>query len=333
MMLRYRAMKCKSGTMWEEASTQLLAAIRGKMAKAVLSQRLGYIGNPVRDWEAGRRFPTMGETLRTAALRNIDVHAAFRAFHPQSAHGLSDCTDTSIAQWLTLLTGTIPISELASRTGLSRFRLRRWLKGESRPRLPDFLRLLDGITGRASDLVAELVDIKSVPALASLHKERTAAKDLAFVEPWTEAVMRLLETEAYVHLPQHDPVWISQKLGIATQLVERCTQLMLEAGAIRQEDGRLRPTESLTVYTGSNRRQVLQLKEHWSEVARTRVQQAKPQDWFSYNLMSLTHADLENVEALLKNTYSEIRSIVATSQPEQTVALVQLSLVHWNVQE
>lgn len=204
-------------------------------------------------------------------------------------------------------------------------------KGKSRPRLPDFLSLLDGITGRASDLVAALVNIQKVPVLLELHKERTAAKDLAVVEPWTEAVMRLFETESYLDLPRHDSAWVAARLGVAVALVERCTESMLKAGVISFKEGRIRPTNKLNVYTGSNQRQALGLKEHWSVVGHTRLQEANPDDWFSYNLMSLSQSDLHKVEKLLKDTFKEIRSIVATSSPEETVALAQLSLVHWKV--
>lgn len=319
------------GQMWDRASSEILGAIRGRESKAGLSRRLGYLSNPVRDWEAGRRFPTCAEALRVAMLRKIDVRLAFARFHRPSADQLSDCSDESVARWLTTLTGTIPILELAKRTDQSRFQIGRWLKGDSRPRFPDFLRLVDGITGRASDLVAELVDINKVPALLALHTERSAAKELAFVEPWTEAVMRLFETDGYLTLPNHDPVWVAQRLDISEELVDRCISRMVKAGVVKFDKKHFRVVDKLTVYTGSNQERVLRLKEHWSEVGHARLQKAEPDDWFGYNVMSLSQSDLDRVEALLKNTFNEIRSIVATTPTEETVALAQLSLVRWKV--
>jgi transcriptional regulator with XRE-family HTH domain len=40
------------------------------------------------------------------------------------------------------------VQDLAARTGLSRYSISRWLRGLAKPRLPDFLRLVDAISGR-----------------------------------------------------------------------------------------------------------------------------------------------------------------------------------------
>lgn len=68
----------------EAAAQQFLRALRGKRSQRAFARRLGYRGNPMTDWEHGRRYPTAQEALRAAARVNIDVRAAFARI----AHGV-----------------------------------------------------------------------------------------------------------------------------------------------------------------------------------------------------------------------------------------------------
>src|SRR6187200_710736 len=54
---------------------------------------------------------------------------------------------------LTAIRGTTPVAHLAARAGCSRFAIARWLNAAAQPRLPDFFRCVDAITGRLPDLV------------------------------------------------------------------------------------------------------------------------------------------------------------------------------------
>lgn len=74
----------------EIVARQFLRAVRGARSQAAFSRKLGYRGNPVADWEAGRRFPTAEEALRACERVGIDVHAAFHRFHPVAAPALGE---------------------------------------------------------------------------------------------------------------------------------------------------------------------------------------------------------------------------------------------------
>src|SRR5262245_15915722 len=141
----------------ELVARQLVRAIRAHRSQEAFSRRLGYTSNPVADWEAGRRFPTGAETLRACLLLGIDVQAAVSRFSATEAALLGECDDGDVASWLAALRGNLAIKDLAARVGESRYAVSRWLTGDTRPRLPEFLRLVDGLTNRLSDLVAELV--------------------------------------------------------------------------------------------------------------------------------------------------------------------------------
>jgi transcriptional regulator with XRE-family HTH domain len=192
-----------------------LRAVRGKRSQIAFARRLGYRANPITDWENGRRFPTAAEALRAACRAGISVSDALGRFHaakPPTQAELLAGAPTQVAAWLSALRGSTPIGEIASRAARSRFAVARYLRGEAEPRLPDFLCLVDAITGRLPDLIGELVPIESVPTLFLRHRTAAAAKRLAFEEPWTEAVLRLLETSAYQARPAHDAAWIASQL-------------------------------------------------------------------------------------------------------------------------
>ena len=75
---------------------------------------------------------------------------------------------------------------------------------------------------------------------------------------------------------------------------------------------------------------VRSLKAHWATAGLSRIADPKADDIFSYNVCSLSHGDLDRIRGLLRATYREIRSIVAASAPEETVALVNLQLMEWS---
>jgi transcriptional regulator with XRE-family HTH domain len=308
------------------AAAQFLRAVRGKRSQVAFARRLGYRANPITDWEHGRRFPTAAEALRAAHRSGIDIAAAFRRFHPAEP---PTPEPAALAAWLSALRGSTALSELSRRCGVSRFALGRWLSGQAQPRLPDLFLLVDAITGRLPDLVAELVPIDQVPALVERHRAAAAARHLAFEEPWTEAVLRLLETASYLALPEHQPGLIASRLGISLEREERCLQRLEHAGIIRLRSGRYEVQGALSVDTRAAPEAVQRLMSHWADVALQRFPYGHEADLFAYNVFSISRSDLMRVHELLRGTYRELRSIVASSEPSETAALLNLQLVEW----
>jgi hypothetical protein len=232
-----------------------------------------------------------------------------------------------LCDWLTRARGSTPIGELARRCGHSRFAVARWLAGQAQPRLPDFFALVDAITGRLPDLVAELVAIDEVPALVQRYRAASAAKRLAFEEPWTEAIVRLLETVAFASAARHEPGRLAHALEITLDDEQRCLDKLVSAGVLRAQSGRYEVTGALTVDTRGDPAALRGLLSHWSEVALRRVGQGHGNDFFAYNVLSVSHADLARIRELLRSSYREIRSIVAASEPAETAAVLNLQLV------
>ncbi|HTQ07949.1 MAG TPA: DUF4423 domain-containing protein [Polyangiaceae bacterium] len=315
---------------FELAAAEILRALRGRRSQRAFARRLGYRANPITDWEHGRRFPTAVEALRAAHLAGLDVTKAFVEFHaappPEKASG----GRYGLAAWLSTIRGTTPVAHLALRAGVSRFAMARWLGGTAQPRLPDFLRCVDAITGRVPDLVAGLVPIESVPSLFARHGAMRAARRIAFDAPWTEAVLRVLEISDYRGLALHDDGFVAQRLGIPVQTVRDALERLETARVIRLEDGRWREDRPLTVDTRGTPDAMNALLAHWSAVAGRRIGARRPRDFFAYNVMSSSRADYERIRDLLRRTFREIQSIVAASEPSERVALLNLELLEFD---
>lgn len=303
---------------------ELLRALRGQRSQVSFARRLGYKGNPVADWEAGRRFPTALEMLRAYEKVAGDVAEAFARFHPSTPDRLPDGT-LDVGAWLSALRGSASAQDIAARARLSRHQVSRWLRGQTQPRVPDFLRVLDAITGRATDLVAELVPIDRVPSALRDWQRRQAARNLAHEEPWTEAIVRVIESRRYRELPAHSAEFVADALELPLDLVQRCLDKLDAAGIIARRGPRYEPAQALTVDT----RAVGKLREHWAGVAAERVRAPRPDDIFSYNVLSASRADMERIDALLRATFREIRMIVANTSEDEVAALVNLQLVRW----
>jgi hypothetical protein len=256
---------------------------RGKRSQVAFARRLGYRGNPIADWESGRRWPTAQRALHACSVAGIGAREA------------------------------------------SRHQISRWLSAEAAPRLPEFLRLVEAMTGRISDLIAELVPIDGVPCLAEMHTRREAARRLAYEEPWTEAILRVLEIADYRALPEHVPGFIGERLGIELETETRCLAKLLHAGVIRRVGAHYLTVGSLTVDT----RSVSRLKAHWTEAALARLLDPGADDLFSYNVFSASSADLVRIRELLRATYREIRSLISATDADESVALINLQFLQW----
>lgn len=316
--------------LFERVAAEVLRALRGKRSQRALARRLGYRANPITDWEHGRRFPTAAETLRAARIVGVDVTRAFSEFHIAPPPVVDSAGRFEIAPWLEAIRGSTPVAHVASRAGRSRFAVSRWLRAGAEPRLPDFFRCVDAITGRLPDLVAALVPIESVASLAARYRSMRAARRLAFDAPWTEAVLRVLEIRDYQALETHDDGFVARRLGIPVEVACAAVAGLEAAAIIRFENGLWRQDRPLSVDTRGSRDDLSMLLRHWSAVGYRRIAERRSSDFFSYNVMSVSRADYERIRDLLRRTFREIQSVVAASEPSERVAVMNLELLEFD---
>lgn len=315
----------------EVEAAQFLRALRGRRSQAAFARRLGYRGNPITNWERGKRFPTAVEVLRCADLLKRDVAGALRRFSPnirvEKDEGLY-----RLDSWLDELRADTSIQALAEQSGYSRFSVRRWLRGEAQPRLPDFFRLLDAITGRLPEWVECFVPIEQVPSLLPRYRQVLAARRVAFDAPWCEAILRVIETRHYQEREQDVPGFLARVLGITPQEEDRCLELLLSSGLLAREQGKLVVTSSQLVDTQGGKAALRRLKQHWSAIAVARLGQPPVEgDLFAYNVISVSKPDFDRIRDTLRATFREIRSVVAASEPAEVVAVLNLQAVQFPV--
>ncbi len=321
------ALRERDAELYRRAAVEVLRAIRGKRSQIAFARRLGYRSNPITDWEHGRRHPTVNEVLRAAQLSRLPVRQAFANFHPSTPPDDAD-GKWAIDEWLRGLRGRTSIVELAQRVNRSRYSVSRWLAGHTTPKLHEFLELVDALTGRAPDWVAELVPIAQVPSLQTIHRQTEAAKTLAFELPWTEAILRVLETTAYQTHPDLTHEALAAWLGIDVAEFDVALRGLLDAGVIRREGPGYRVVSTLSVDTRVAPQGMRQLRTHWLRLALERAERGE-RDWFAYNLLSVSRADLQLIQERLRQAFRETRGIVAASEPSECAALVLMQLVHF----
>ena len=310
-------------------ASDLLKALRGGRSQSGFSKRLGYSSNVQYLWESGRAFPRASRFFQIARKVGLEPDAAVARLYATRPAWLDDSgleTPAGIAALLSDLKGSRSILDVARVSGQSRFAIARWFKAEAEPRLPDFLRLLDALTLRLLDFLEGLVDPSLLESVAPAWQRLQAARLTAYEAPWSHAVLRALELEAYRKQKTHVPGWIAARVGITREEEERGLKLLQASGQIRRRRGRFEVVESMAVDTRRDPEGARRLREFWAREAVRRLE-ADPDVPFAYNLFSVSHADLERIRALQRSYFRELRAIVAESNPAQAVALVTMGLV------
>lgn len=312
----------------ERVAREVLRALRGPRSQVQLARRLGYSSNPVAEWEGGRRWPTAAEVLRICRLTGVDVEGSVARFHPQAAAAFGPAEAPQVGAWLAALHGDRSIADLARQVGQSRSTVSRWLAGHTAVRWPDFLEVVDAITGRLPDLVAEWVPIAAVPSLQARFEQGQHARRLLFDHPWATAILACLQTTRFAGAPTPSAAAVAEALGLDEAVVQRCLEALEVAGVWVHEGGRYRElpgrliVDTLAIPGGPDR-----LRRHWAAVAMERLATRGPDDQYGYAVFSVSREDLERLRELHRAYYRQVRAIVAASAPTDVVAVLNLQLI------
>lgn len=313
---------------FDQVASEFLRAIRGKRSQPAFCRRLGYKSNVAYTWESGRGFPTAARALWAAERVGVPVRQAYEEFYQRTPTWLQNAdpaTPEGVALFLSDLKGRTSILELASYSGKSRFAIARWLKGETEPKLPEFFQLVECSSLRLVDYVEQLVDPRKLPSLRERWEAMQTARRLAYEAPWTQAVLRAMELDAYKALPLHEPGWIARRIGIDATVEAESLALLTQTGQVRLHEGRYTLAEVHALDTRKNPAAALRLRTWWGQQALERF--ARGNRGMMYNLISVSAADLDRLRELQKAYFNEVRTIVAQSQPIERVALATVQLL------
>ncbi len=307
---------------YERLAAELLRALRGKRSQQALCRRLGFKSNVVHQWERGHSFPTAARALQVAARVGVDVQGALREFYRTAPRWLDEqepTTPAGVAAFLSDLRGSTSLVELARYSGKSRFAIARFLSGDAEPRLPDFLRLIEAASLRLLDFIEQLVDPRELPSVRQQWEQLTVARRLAYDEPWSQAVLRALELSSYAALPCHEEGWIARRIGITEQEEAECLKRLNESGQILWQGSRWQIKQVMALDTRRDPDAARRLRAWWLRRGAARVEAGDR--GLMYNLLGVSSADLERLRELQKAYLTEVRAIVARSEPVEHVVL------------
>jgi hypothetical protein len=196
------------------------------------------------------------------------------------------------------------------------------------------LSFIEATTQRLLEFLGEATGPVPLPSIAAAYEDLQRQRDLAYRRPWSHAVLRVLELEAYRSLPRHEPSFIAARLGISLEEEEQCLSALLRAKQIRRRAGRYSVARVLAVDTRQDPAGNLALKRHWFAAASARLErQGVAADALaSYNLFAISDADLERVRQAHLDYYERVRAIVAESKHPSRVVLTVIGLLPLSLQ-
>jgi transcriptional regulator with XRE-family HTH domain len=314
---------------FEQIARQLLRAVRGTRSQVAHSRRLGFRSNVAAKWESGQRMPTAAEAIAHGKRLGKDPTPALRALNPNAAVALGTELEPAIAAWLRALKGSQRLLTIAERSGLSRYSVGRFLAGDSEPRLPQFLALLDALTDRLEDFVDAWVGIDQVPSLALRLARSRAARDALFQRPLCLAVMCLLDTRP-LDLPAKPQLErLATTLDRPRRAIREALDTLAEGSVISFDKDRYVLSGSLTVDAHATPELEIAAKSYWTRVAHERARRPTPEDVCSYNVFSVGKKDYAALKELQREFYRGARALIAASEPTDLAGLLVVQLVAW----
>ncbi|MEQ1567062.1 MAG: helix-turn-helix domain-containing protein [Myxococcota bacterium] len=306
--------------------SELLRALRGRRSQVAFSRRLGFRSNVAHAWETGRRYPDAPDVWQAARALGLPVDLNLtRFFGGEPGPGVDPGTADGTAALLRHLRREQPIADLAAAAGRSRHQVSRWLNGVAIPRLPDWLAMVDACTRRVLDWIAIFVDPASLPSAAEAWERLEAARTLLLTAPHAQVVLVATDLDAYRALPAHDDRWLARLLGLEVWEVAGAIDRLVHAGLLERQGPSYAPAVAATVDTRRHPDTGRALKVYWAEAVRRRLD--APGASVSTNVFTVSAADHQRILELYRNTFRQMRAIVAASAPAERVVLIQQALI------
>lgn len=300
---------------------ELVRAVRGKHSQTAVSRWLGYATNALYRWESGQDAPTAARFFSLATRCKVDVVGGLHRFWRGSPYVPVDLTEPNgVAALLRQVRGKVPISTVAERAGATRSQVSRWLSGATEPRLPQFLGVMEAASLRLLDFVAELVDPALLPSVSDAHRTIEGLRQAAHSAPWTQAILRCVELVDFCVSVEATANWISRRIGVPEADVSQGLTLLELTGQVERRDGRFHIAQTVALDTRRDAESSRAQRLFWLEVGKARLEARQPGLW-SYNVFGVSKADFVRLQQLHASYYSQMRSVIASSEPVETVAV------------
>lgn len=315
----------------EQLSQELMKLLRGSLSQREFGKALGFTSNVAYAWESGRRFPEASVFLKAVKLAKPSCCQAFLELIAASPElvALRWGTPHFVQKLLVHLAGDASNAEMSSQLKVDRNTFARWLVGETEPRLPDFLKVLETGTQRLLDLVALLVDPAELSSTRDAYRDLKLQRKLAYDLPWSHALLRGLELTQYRTRAKHSIAELARSVGLSARRAERFLGELQKAGQVRWTGTHYEGTRILTVDTRADPRGNAKLKRHWARVSLRRLEDASApaEAFFSYNLFAVDEVTFQRIRQLHAEYFERVRSLVEESSGTDRVVLMNQQLV------
>jgi hypothetical protein len=194
------------------------------------------------------------------------------------------------------------------------------LRGSAEPRLPEFLCLVDIATRRLPDWLATLTDPARLPSLAREWKQLCLAREAAYSQPWSHAVLRALELAELPVGRARQIQWIGERLGIGSADVSGALELLEQTEQVVCTRRGYSPRATRVINTAPEPERARQLKSTWTRVALERLDQAAPGN-FGYALFAVSRKDMVKLRDLHLDYLRAMQQLIAASEPNECVGL------------
>lgn len=316
----------------EPLCCELMKHLRAGDSQREFSRVLGFSSNVAYVWETGRRFPEASVFFKAAHKREPQFAARLLSRLRLASPVLGSAslrTARGVHRLVEYLCHDANRSELARRVGVDRTTLSRWINGQTEPRLPDLLRLVEATTQQLLTVVAMLADPAELPSIRDAYRDHQLQRRLAYDIPWSHAVLRALELEAYAALPEHVDGFLAATIGIPVLDERAYLSQLAQAGQIRWTGTHWVSHRVMTVDTKQDPDKNRALKVHWGQVTvdRLRSNQAPADALFSFNLFSISAAAYGQLREMHLAYYDRVRALIEESPGTDKVVLMNMHLV------
>lgn len=315
----------------EQLSQELMRALRAGKSQREFSQQLGFTSNVAYAWESGRRFPEASVFLKAAGAGKLEFRQPFlKLIGEQGAlDELRWGTPHLVRRILEQLVGDSSNADISEQANVDRNTLSRWLRGQTEPRLPDFLRLVEMGTQRLFEVVALIADPSTLSSTRDAYRDLRLQQKLAYDLPWSHALLRALELSSYRRATEHSVDTLAASVGLSPRRTLRYLKELESAGQIQFTGTHYEATRIMTVDTRVDPRGNAKLKRHWARVALRRLEEqaTSPESFFSYNLFSADETTFQRIRQLHLEYYERVRTLLDKAPGTDRVVLMNQQLL------
>jgi transcriptional regulator with XRE-family HTH domain len=285
---------------------------------------MGYKSNPIYRWETGSSTPSWSQFITLCRVSHRDVS---RAVHyvigfqgkPGDARGL-----------LIYLCGSEKISEVARKTGVSRFVVSKWLAGKSEPGLDVFLKILHELQFILIEFIEALVETRKIPSLDPIARQLNAQKNAVYSHPELEAILCALNLDQYRATKKHVTGFISELIGISHEEEVRGLELLKSVGLVSEINQKY-VVKTTQIDTQGVFDEAVKIRKYWAKKYLEFLEHQCPPEKatkLGYFLIDLSaEGERKALEAYLEFCF-KLRAIAQTDTgPRKTVKLCNAQLI------